>query len=316
MSPPPNASRAIPSSVAVIESKPKPIYFGAEIQRGVMDRGRPSRTAFGAAAFRAAHQIVDQGNIFNDPYALAILGERAAAAIEEIAAVSSNQVMRLFIATRSRVAEDCLSAAVARGVRQAVILGAGLDTFSLRNPHSELGLRVFEVDHPSTQQWKRRHLEALGLNIAPSVAFAPVDFERQTLTDGLAAAGFRCDRPAFFIWLGVVPYLRRETVSTTLQTIAGMPMAEVVFDYSEPLENYSPARRPIVTARAADAASAGEPWLSFFDPRELQMELLEMKFEDIEDLGLPELAARYFSDLALEANDGPGPHLIRARRLD
>jgi methyltransferase (TIGR00027 family) len=106
------------------------------------------------------------------------------------------------MAARSRFAEDCLSAAVARGVRQAVVLGAGLDTFSLRNPHARLGLHVFEVDHPATQAWKRERLVREGLAIPASLTFTPVDFEQQSLADGLCAAGFQSNRPAFFHWLG------------------------------------------------------------------------------------------------------------------
>src|ERR1700752_674340 len=111
----------------------------------------PSRTALGAAVHRAAHQTLEGGKIFADPLARTILGKEARTIIEEEAADPSRRPMRLFIATRSRFAEDCLSAAVARGVRQAVVLGAGLDPFSLRNPHARLGLHVFDVDHPAKQ---------------------------------------------------------------------------------------------------------------------------------------------------------------------
>src|SRR5207237_10607749 len=127
--------------------------------------------------------------------------------------------------------------------RQAVILGAGLDTFSLRNPHAALGLRVFEVDHPATQAWKRERLLEANLPIPAMLSFAPVDFTHQNLSDELVAAGFQATQPAFFCWLGVVPYLRRDAISAILQFVASLPGAEVVFDYSEPLENYSPERR-------------------------------------------------------------------------
>ncbi|MGZ5870816.1 MAG: class I SAM-dependent methyltransferase [Bradyrhizobium sp.] len=279
-----------------------------------MEDGQPSRTAFGAAAHRAAHQIKERGAVFSDPFALAILGQDGDAALERIND-SSHRVMRLFIAARSRFSEDALSAAVARGVRQAVILGAGLDTFSLRNPHSRLGLRVYEVDHPATQKWKCNHLRRLGLEMLPSVTLAPVDFERQRLADCLAGVGFQAESPAFFVWLGVVPYLTRQAISTTLEFIGGIPSSEVVFDYSEPLENYDPERRAIVEARAANVASLGEPWLSFFDPGVLSKELHQRTFEDVEDLGLPQLAARYFSQLAAEVPFGPGLHVVRARLI-
>jgi len=278
-----------------------------------MQAGRPSRTAFGAAAHRAAHQILDRGVIFPDPFAVAVLGEDGDAAVERLAD-PSHQIMRLFIAARSRFADDALSAAVARGVRQTVILGAGLDTFCLRNPHSNVGLQVYEVDHPATQAWKRSHLHGLGFNLLPSVTMAPVDFESQGLADGLASVGFQAERPAFFAWLGVVPYLTKEAISKTLEFIASVPASEVVFDYSEPLENYDPERRAIVEARAANAASVGEPWISFFDPLVLSRELHQGTFEEVEDLGLAEIADRYFGRLVTETIK-PGPHVVHARRV-
>ena len=166
---------------------------------------------------------------------------------------------------------------MARGARQVVVLGAGLDTFSLRNPYSDV--RVFEVDFPATQAWKRERLRESGLAIPDTLTFAPVDFERESLADGLARAGFRRDRPAFFQWLGVTPYLTRETISSTLDFIAGIPASAVAFDYTEPFENQSPERRASLTAMAESAAARGEPWLSFFDPPELAAILRDKGFQ-------------------------------------
>ena len=163
-----------------------------------MQAGEPSHMARGAAAYRAIHQTLESGVIFSDPFAARILDDETRASLEEIAADPSHRPMRLFIAARSRFSEDTLAACVARGVRQIVVLGAGLDTFSLRNPHVGRGVRVFEVDYPATQGWKRERLQQAGLAIPASLTFAPVDFERQSLADGLKAAGFQADRPAFF----------------------------------------------------------------------------------------------------------------------
>jgi len=173
-----------------------------EAQAAATQSRPPSRTAFIVAAHRAAHQKLEGGRIFADPFAHIILGKEAIAPDSEAEAETSQRPVRLFIAARSRFAEDCLSAAVSRGVRQAIILGAGLDTFSLRNPHVQLGLHVFEVDHPATQAWKRERLMQEGLTLPTSLTFAPVDFERQDLADGLRAVGFQSDQPAFFHWLG------------------------------------------------------------------------------------------------------------------
>src|SRR6516164_5683870 len=208
-----------------------------------MRDGQPSQTARGAAAYRAVHQTLDSGAIFKDRFASRILDDEAAAALNEIATNDSLRPVRLLIAARSRFSEDTLAACVARGVRQVVVLGAGLDTFALRNPHADLGVRVFEVDYPATQQWKRERIAEAGVAIPASLTFAPVDFERQGLSKGLAAAGFNQKAPAFFQWLGVVPYLSREAILTTLDYIAGIPASAVVFDYTEPFENHPPERR-------------------------------------------------------------------------
>src|SRR5262249_31710497 len=137
----------------------------------------------------------------------------------EAAGHPSRRRMRIFIAVRTRFAEDALAAAVEKGVRQVVVLGAGLDTFAYRNPFHDR-VRVFEVDHPATQAWKRRLLADAAISIPDSLAFAPVDFERATLSDGLAAAGFDHALQSFFMWLGVVPYLSQQAVWSTLSFIA------------------------------------------------------------------------------------------------
>jgi methyltransferase (TIGR00027 family) len=279
-----------------------------------MQAGEPSHTARGAAAYRAIHQTLEGGAIFSDPFALRILDDETRARLDQIAADASLRPMRLFIAARSRFSEDMLAAGVARGVRQVVVLGAGLDTFSLRNPYADLGVRVFEVDYPATQQWKRERLNEAGLAIPGSLTFAPVDFERQSLADGLKAAGFRSDRPAFFQWLGVVPYLTCEAVSATLHFIAGVPESEVVFDYAEPFENYPAGRREHVMAVAARAALLGEPWLSLFAPCELSEMLRDIGFGEMEDLGLAELTDRFYGAMKQDVAIGAGPHVLWAGR--
>lgn len=279
-----------------------------------MQAGQPSHTARGAAAFRAIHQTLESGIIFSDPFASKILDDETLARLDETAADPSLRPMRLFIAARSRFSEQTLAACVARGVRQIVVLGAGLDTFSLRNPHAGQGVRVFEVDYPATQGWKRERLRQAGLAIPSSLTFAPVDFERQSLADGLKAAGFQADRPAFFQWLGVVMYLSRDAVSVTLDFIARVPESEVVFDYAEPFENYPADRRENVIAVAARAASLGEPWLSLFDPVELSEMLRNRGFGVVEDLGLAELTDRFYGALKQGISIGPGGHVLRARK--
>ena len=161
-----------------------------------MRAGEPSRTAFGAAALRAAHQDADEPRIFTDPLARRILGP------DRLPDRAWEQPrLRLFIAVRHRFAEDSLAAAVSRGTRQVVVLGAGLDTFAYRNPDPET--RVFEVDHPATGPWKRERLAEAGIEVPPNVGYVAVDFERDSLAERLAAAGFDAGAPPVGVLGGV-----------------------------------------------------------------------------------------------------------------
>ncbi|QHC26750.1 SAM-dependent methyltransferase [Streptomyces sp. GS7] len=277
-----------------------------------MRSGSPSRTARSAAVHRAAHQVIEGGRVFTDPLAIRLLGESPADIAGEARAHPERRLIRLFIAVRSRFAEDALCAAVAAGVRQFVVLGAGLDTFACRNPHSTVGLTVFEVDHPSTQAWKRERLAAAGIDPPPSLTFVPVDFTQRTLTDGLRAAGFDPHRPSFFSWLGVVPYLTRENVFATLRSVAALPGgAEIVFDYSDPPSTLPPDQRAAHDVSAARVAALGEPWLSHFEADQLAADLGDIGFTMVEDLGRNALAARYFGAPA-NAPQRPGAHVVRA----
>jgi methyltransferase (TIGR00027 family) len=264
-----------------------------------MQDARPSRTAMRVAMRRAAHQIFDAPpRVLDDPLALPIVGGEAVAKLEMTPALQRGRLaraLRAFMAVRSRVAEDALARAVERGVAQYVILGAGLDTFPYRNPYPSSALRVFEVDHPATQAWKRRRLEAAAIAIPASVTFAPVDFERQTLADGLAAAGFNRRAPAFFSWLGVTMYLSDDAFASTLAYVASTPAGGgLVFDYAVPRKSLGWMSRLALDAIARRVAQAGEPFRTFFDPGALQDRLLNAGFRSLEDLGPDELNARYF----------------------
>jgi len=277
-----------------------------------MQPGQASRTALGAAGHRAAHQVLEKGFIFSDPLALRILGAEAEAAVSEAERRPLKRGLRLFVAARARFAEDALAGAVARGVSQLVVLGAGLDTYAYRTKLSDR-LRVFEVDHPATQAWKRERLAEASIAVPDRLTFAPVDFERETLAEGLAAAGFDPAERSFFTWLGVVPYLSEQAIFATLGFIAGLPGgAEVVFDYSNPPESIeAPQLRGFHEAMAARVAAAGEAFRSYFDTDALAARLRALGFAEIEDLGLPEIAARYFPG-PRRSYSGGGGHVLRA----
>jgi methyltransferase (TIGR00027 family) len=277
-----------------------------------MEGQQPSRTARSVAGLRAAHQVIDDGFVFKDEYARVILDADTLAQADERARAPDARPFRLFVAARSRFADDCIAIEVSRGLRQVVVLGAGLDTLGLRNPYREIGLQVFEVDFPATQLWKRDRLAALGIPQPPGLTFVPVDFERDDLRSKLIDSGFRVDLPVLYIWLGVVPYLKTDTVFSLLRSVAASDAAGIVFDYSEPLENYAPERRARAEAMAARVAATGEPWITLLDPADLAKKLAAMGFVHVEDLTPSATAKRYFG-LPAEAPDrGAGPHILFA----
>lgn len=283
-----------------------------------MRESPPSTTALRVAMKRAAHQLLDHPRIFEDPLALKIIGkERAAALQAEPRHYESGQLspyLRAFVAARSRYAEDELALAVARGVRQYVILGAGLDTFAYRNPYPRGMLRVFEVDHPAVQTWKRACLQEAGIPLPEDLRFAPVDFETRTLTEGLSDAGYDSGRSTFFSWLGVTEYLTTEAVMTTLRFIASAPKGStVVFDYMLAPSLLNPAQRSHFEALAQRVASVGEPWQTFFDPVVLTRDLRAMGFRSVEDVSPEEINARYFKDRRDGLRVGTLSHLMKAQ---
>ncbi len=283
-----------------------------------MKEDRPSATAQRVAVLRAAHQILDNPKVFDDPIALRIIGKENALALQasprQFDAMPLSSYLRAFVAARSRYAEEKLALGVQEGVGQYVILGAGLDTFAYRNPHSAGLLRVFEVDHPATQTWKRARLDEVGIALPDDLTFAPIDFETQTMEEGLRAAGYDLGNRTFFSWLGVTEYLMTEAVMATLRFIASARAGSgVVFDYMISPSLLNPAQRSRFDALAQRAASAGEPWQAFFDPRLLTRDLRNMGFGYVEDKGPEEINARYFKDRKDELRVGSLSHLMNAR---
>ncbi len=246
---------------------------------------------------RAAHQLYDaRPLVFNDPIAVPILGTTYA---EELRRTPTRPdrpfsvALRAFLVARSRYAEDMLARAIAQGVTQYVLLGAGLDTFAHRNPYPHL--QVFEVDHPATQQWKRELLETGNLPTPANLTYVPVDFERQRLPEQLNSAGFNPQVPTFFAWLGVVPYLSLEAFRSTINFIAAQPQGTgVVLDYSQPRSALPFLEKLAHDSLAARVQLAGEPFQLFFTPPEIAAELTA--FRNREDLGSNEINTRYFAN--------------------
>jgi methyltransferase (TIGR00027 family) len=254
----------------------------------------PSRTALRVALRRAAHQLYDKPIVFNDPIAVPILGETYAEELRRTPREKPFSIaMRAHLVARSRYAEDNLARAVANGVKQYVLLGAGLDTFAYRNPWPQL--HVFEVDHPATQLWKRELLQTSATPIPQNLTYAPVDFEVESLPVQLQQAGFDPTQPTYFAWLGVVPYLTLPAFRATVAFIAAQSAGSgVTLDYGQP-RSALPFLEQLARDSLADRVKlAGEPFQLFFTPSEIAADF--SAFHSIEDIGGPEINARYYSN--------------------
>jgi methyltransferase (TIGR00027 family) len=254
--------------------------------------------ALTAAAARAAHLIVDhEPVIFADELAAALLGERAEEFISYHRAHGTHLVLscaRAQVLCRSRFTEDQLAACVRGGISQYVILGAGLDSFAYRpglgraasrhpGPGSPGPVRVFEVDHPATQQWKRGQLGAAGIPVPDSVSFVALDFERDQLAGRLAQAGFDPSRPALVSWLGVTMYLTEGAISQTLAGIGGFaPGTQLITDYMLPAALRDETGEAYVGLVAPVAEERGEPWLTFLAPDAMSALLARHGFGRVE----------------------------------
>jgi methyltransferase (TIGR00027 family) len=277
-----------------------------------MKPNESSRTALMVARQRAAHQVLDHGSILDDPFALKILGEDEKVVLQFATQHPVASIGRLFTAARSRIAEDALSRALERGVRQVVILGAGLDTFALRNPHGAL-IRVYEVDHPATQAWKRELLAEAHIALPPWLVFVPVDFELDDLGEKLAAAGCERSAPVFFTWLGVVPYLTEDAIGRTLDVIASIGNSEVVFDYMEPPEAFSGELGQMERARDEQLKKVGERSVSRYGPAEMAAMLRSHEFSSIEDIDFQEIRGRFGRAVQGLAPGEAGLHVVHAK---
>ena len=292
-----------------------------------MKEGTPSITAIGVAINRAVHQVLDDDpKILPDPIALPIVEgllhdtfvmywpQRYAAASTAVPASSREAILEVaeefrtpmwnFLRSdsvvRSRFTEDCLAEAVAAGVRQYVILGAGLDTFAYRQPSWPEQLRIFEVDHPATQQWKRAHLAQRGIERPGNLEFCPIDFEKRALAEGLAASAFDPQVPTFFSWLGVTMYLTRSAIEATLRFVLSLPrQSEIVFNFSPTRECVSPAEAALWAEVAAFLGpllrAHGEPPITQFAAEELQDWLARLGFAQLCFLSAELATARYFA---------------------
>ncbi|NRR30374.1 class I SAM-dependent methyltransferase [Oxalobacteraceae bacterium] len=281
----------------------------------VLHSGLPSRSALTVALLRAAHQLLDTPLVFSDPLALPILGAgQRAALLADPARFDAGlaRPVRTAVVMRSRLAEDELALAMARGVRQYVVLGAGLDTYACRQRQG--ALRVFEVDHPATQDWKDGLLRQAGIGLPSNATLVPLDFEQGSLRAALERAGCRLDQPVFFSWLGVTLYLSVEAIFDTLEFVASLaPGSAIVFDYGVALDLLGPVERMAMEALIAQFAAEGEPWKTLFAPGVLAAELRTCGFSDLIDSGPQQLQQRYLAQRADRLQAGGGSRIMLAR---
>jgi methyltransferase (TIGR00027 family) len=251
----------------------------------------PSRTAVMTAVARAMHRDEPAPLVLDDRFALPLAGEQGPPLIERLRSEVPPEVLLGFsrwVCVRARLPEDVVEEAVADGIRQYVILGAGLDSFAYRRTDLLDRLRVFEVDHPASQAWKQARLADLGVDCPANLAFAPVDFETQTLRDGLEAGGFDFDARAVFSWIGVTMYLTIGAIEATLSTVAACPPGtRIVLTYNPPLG--------VQNVVADIAAEMGEPFVSLFEPAEAEELMRRHGFDDIVHFGPAEALATYFA---------------------
>ena len=256
---------------------------------------RESRTALGVATLRAVHQILDaEPKILDDTVIVPLLGAGATVRIRAAPGRFNSpdvRALRSHVLLRSRFAEDRLEEAVDRGVRQFLVLGAGLDTFAYRQPHWARPLRIFEVDQPASQQAKRQRLTAAHITVPPNVRFIEADFEHRTLPDILSTGGVALDQPAFISWLGVTVYLTEAAIDAVFRFVASLPLgSELVFTFYTKEATESRPR----TEMAARAAELGEPFVTWFDPVDLDGRLRGFGFSEVSFLTPQEAIERYF----------------------
>ncbi len=293
-------------SISGLSSDTSRIAFVEQIiwqaHRARLDGGRysstpPKPSALRVAVLRAAHQLLDDPLVFEDPFALSILGEEGEAVLRSdpsLCQAPPPNAFRASLVLRSRFTEDQWAEARRSGARQYVILGAGLDTFAYRN--TNYGSRVFEVDLPAMIRWKRGCLQMAGIGEPDSLAFVTTDFEHVSPAKPLKRAGFDLNVPAFFSWLGVTMYLDEEAVLNTLRFVASLPSGSgIVFDYAVRPDLLPPREQQVMNRIDKRMADGGEPWKTHLDPTTFPNLLLTLGFSEVDDLGPEELNECYLS---------------------
>jgi methyltransferase (TIGR00027 family) len=262
---------------------------------------RPSPTAQLAAAHRAYHLMHDRPTILEDSAAIWLLGPPLSVILRVAPLrwlfwnrlLAKVRPVSVFVVVRSRYTEDSLERSISAGCRQYVILGAGLDSWVLRQDTREV--RVFELDHPATQQWKEARIQARLGRLPSHLVLIPIDFERDEITDVLSGQEFDHDSQAFVSWLGTIYYLTRGTIEATFTSLAKVcaPGSRVVFDYFQPKSTMLLADLQLFEELDQGGTRRGEPMQTLLDSKDVAGMLQSAGFRVVEDLSSSEIRERY-----------------------
>ena len=277
---------------------------------------QPDSTAVRVALWRAMHVEVDAApHVLEDVVGLQLIAPGSDWRDRGDMHPDGTRGFRAAIVARARFIEDLVIEQTAAGVTQYVILGAGLDTLAQRRPELGDHLRIYEVDQPGTQAWKRRRLMEIGFGVPDWLRLVPIDFETgQSWWDGLSAAGFEPDRPAVVASTGVSMYLTKEATAATLRQLAVLaPGSTVAMTFLLPTELIDAADRAGLEASTRGARGSGTPFISFYSPEEMKGLALDAGFRDVQNIASRTLADRYFATRADGLRPSSGEELIVAR---
>lgn len=275
----------------------------------------PDHTAVRTALWRALHVEIDAPpHVLDDTVGLRLVDPPPDWRERPDMDPAFSAAMRAAIVARARVVDDLVAAAVARGVDQFVVLGAGLDTFAERRPDLMATVRVFEIDQPETQAWKQRRLVESGIGVPAGLTFVPVDFETgEPWWAALVAAGFDPGRPAVVASTGVTMYLTRAAIEATLGELARLaPGSSLAMTFLRPAELLAPADRVGFEIAERGARVSGTPWLSLFGPDEFVALVRDAGFADVEYVSADDTTARYFAGRADGLRPSNGEEMVIA----
>ena len=259
----------------------------------------PDSTAVRVALWRALHVQVDPPpHVFEDQIGLKLAAPGEGWRHRPDMDPEGTKLFRASIVARARFIDDLIVEQVGRGVRQYVILGAGLDTFAQRRPEVASRLLVFEVDRPGPQAWKRQRLIELGFDIPGWLRLVPVDFEAgDRWWQKLTAAGFDASKLAVVASTGVSMYLTKNAITDTLRQVAGLAQGSTLaMTFLLPLEFADSTVRPGLQMAEKGARASGTPFISFFTPTEMLELAHEAGFRRVQHIPAAALTERYFAD--------------------